>query len=467
MTTRLLACACGAAGLLTACASPLDQPGHARSTEAKTSMVPERAPASSYRASESSNPPPELHADAGPADYVRSALYNSPDVEAAYQNWRAAVEKAPQAGALPDPRLRVGFFLNEVETRVGPQQGLIGVQQSFPWIGTLRDRKDAASRAAMAAWYRFEAARLAVTERVVGTLHDLAYLDASIGITEENLQLVSSFEEVVRARYRVGVGSHPELIRIQVELGQLEDRLAQLQAMRPAYVADLNAALNREAATPVPPLDTLPANVVSVEADKLAEMARDSNPALLALEQRVEEQRFLTGAAKKEGLPELTVGLDYFFVDDATDSSIPESGDDPILLSFGISLPIWRSKYDAGVREATARRLAISHERVGESNRIDAGISRAWFEHSDADRRVHLYERTLIPKAEESLRASLAAYRTGDVSFLDLLDTERTLLEFAIAAQRARSDRGKALARLNALVGQDVPTRPEDAGAQP
>ena len=148
--------------------------------------------------------------------------------------------------------------------------------------------------------------------------------------------------------------------------------------------------------------------------------------------------------------------------DEAINSSIAESGDDPILLSFGITVPLWRDKYDAGVREAIARRLAVSHERADQVNRITASIQRAWFEHTDADRRVRLFEMTLIPKAEESLRASLTGFRAGETSFLDLLDTERTLLEFAVSAERARADRGQALARLHRLVGEAVPTRTAD-----
>jgi outer membrane protein TolC len=305
-----------------------------------------------------------------------------------------------------------------------------------------------------------------VTERVVSTLHDLAYLDATISITEENLELLRSFEEVLRARYRVGSGSHPELIRVQVELGQLEDRLTQLRSMRPAYVAELNAALNRPSGEEVARMTGLPGRIASVDADGLAEIARRSNPMLLAMDEQIEEQRLLSEAARRDGLPEFMVGLEYIVTGEAMNSSTPGSGDDPILLNFGISLPIWRDKYDAGVREALARRLAVAGERADQANRITAGIHRAWFEHMDADRRVRLYENSLIPKAEESLRASLAGFRAGETSFLDLLDTERTLLEFAIAAERARADRGKALARLNTLVGEPVPTDAADPSAR-
>lgn len=463
MKSRIAASAicAAAAGLLAGCSSPLDRPYDITQSHDRTlTREIEQMPPSAFRESSASTEMlgPSIVPDASPDAFVRYALYHSPEVEAAYQRWRASAERLPQVGALPDPRLSVGFFLEEVQTRTGPQEARVGVSQAFPWPGQLQNREDAASKAAAAAWRRFEAVRLSVTERVVSTLHDLAYLDATISITEENLDLLRSFEEVLRARYRVGSGSHPELIRVQVELGQLEDRLTQLRSMRPAYVAELNAALNRPSGEEVARMTGLPGRIASVDADGLAEIARRSNPMLLAMDEQIEEQRLLSEVARRDGLPEFMVGLDYIVTGEAVNSSTPGSGDDPILLNFGISLPIWRDKYDAGVREALARRLAVAGERADQANRIAAGIHRAWFEHTDADRRVRLYENTLIPKAEESLRASLAGFRAGETSFLDLLDTERTLLEFAIAAERARADRGKALARLNTLVGEPVPT---------
>jgi outer membrane protein TolC len=128
------------------------------------------------------------------------------------------------------------------------------------------------------------------------------------------------------------------------------------------------------------------------------------------------------------------------------------------MLTFGINLPIWREKYDAGVRESIAKRLSMSRELDSSTNQLTATVYKAWFEHTDADRRVRLYEDSLIPKAQESLSASLGGFRTGDSEFLDLLDTQRTLLEFSISAERARADRGKALATLNRLVGRPVAT---------
>lgn len=463
MASRYVACALSAAtaGVLAGCSSPLHQPQDNplmldRTLPRGVSSVPPSA----YRRDGASSQSDQwtLSEASSPDDYIRYALYHSPAVESAYQQWRVASERLPQVGSLPDPRLTFGYFVEEVQTRTGPQNARIGLQQTIPWPGRLDDREDAASKAAAAAWRRFEAARLMVAERVIVTLHELAYLDSTIQATQSTLELTQTFEEVLRARYRVGAGSHPELIRAQVELGELEDRVLQLKAMRPALVADLNAVLDRPASTAVPAMDQLPGRVAQTDAEGLVEIARQSNPVLLGLDEQIAEQQSMAHAARKDGLPDLTVGVDYIFTGRALAPGTPGSGDDPILLSVGINLPIWRDKYDAAVRESLARRLSVASERADQANRIAAAIHRAWFEHTDADRRVRLYEQTLIPKAEESLRASLAGFRGGQTSFLDLLDTERTLLEFAVAVERARADRGKALARLNTLVGEPVAT---------
>ena len=427
----------------------------------------DRAPS----ASEGSSPAPGgLSPDATLADYLRYAAANNPGLDAAFQRWRAAVERVPQVGALPDPRFTFGYFVDQPQTRVGPAEAMFGLQQTFPWFGKLADRKDAAARGAMAAWRSFEDERLALNERVTAALYELDYLDEAISITQENIELLTQFEQVIRARYRVGAAGHPELIRAQVELGRLEDRRRQLKDLRPAHVARLNSALSRPSDAPVPAAPVLPNLVADTNAAALTSLAREKNPELLSMEEKIEEQRSLTSAARQDSVPDLTVGIDYTVVGEAINPSTPGSGDDDLLLSFGVNLPLDRSKYDAAVRETVARRLAVSSERAEAANRIAADLAQAWFDHTDANRRVDLYDHTLIPKATESLEASLTAFRGGESSFLDLLETERTLLEFSLARERARTDRAVSLARMERLAGAEIATKPAESapvGAEP
>ncbi len=385
-------------------------------------------------------------------DYLHYAAINNPGLEAAFQRWLAEAERVVQVGALPDPKVTFGIFVNEVETRTGPQQGRVGIAQRFPWFGKLKDREDAAAFRANAAWEHYQAVRLELYERVTMAIYELAYVQEAQALTSDNLELLKQFEGVVRARYRVSAAKHPDLIRVQVELGKLEDRLAQLMDLEGPAAARVNRALNRPVWTPViMPRLSEQRYVGTIQA--LSEEAKKHNPELRKLAEQVDSARAQTEVARKDGYPDVTMGLTTIITDEAMDSTIAESGDDPVLLSLSMNVPWDRKKYDAKVRESMARRLAIVHDRTERANRLDEQLKVALFKHEDGIRRVGLYSGTLLPKARESLEASFAAYRGGESDFFDLLDTEQTLLSFELALVRARTDRAVALAQLERLTG--------------
>ena len=409
---------------------------------------------------------PDLDERSGLDDYLRYAAMKNPGLEAAFQQWKAAVERMPQVRALPDPRFTYGYYIAEVETRVGPMQHAVSLSQTFPWLGKLQDREDAAARAANVQYQRFEAAKLDLFYRVEAAYNDLFLLKRSIDIAGENIELLRQFEGVARARYRVGAAGHPDVIRLQVELGKLEDRLRQLRDLRAPRAARLNAALNRPSDAAVPWPASVSERVIDTSLDDLLAMLRANNPRLEALDEQSERERINADIARKDGFPDLTVGLAYTVVGERSGVSIPGNGDDAFLASLSVNVPLWREKYDAGVREALARRLAVVNQRVEMTNRLTADLQQAIFEHNDARRRVELYRDTLIPKATESLHASLAGFAQGTADFLDLVDTQRTLLEFQLGIERARVDRATSCAQIQRLVGATVGSVPDEPRAK-
>ena len=75
---------------------------------------------------------------------------------------------------------------------------------------------------------------------------------------------------------------------------------------------------------------------------------------------------------------------------------------------------------------------------------------------------MSLHGGTLIPKSEQSLRSTEAAYRAGHSDFLDLIDAQRVLLEFQLAVERANADRVKSEASIDRLVGRFVIDYPRE-----
>ena len=100
--------------------------------------------------------PVTLSPDATLADYLAYAALNNPGLEAAFNHWKAAVERVPQVTSLPDPRFTYKYFIREVETRVGPQKQSLGLSQMFPWFGKLELRGSVAAEAARAAKQQYE-----------------------------------------------------------------------------------------------------------------------------------------------------------------------------------------------------------------------------------------------------------------------------------------------------------------------
>jgi outer membrane protein TolC len=423
-----------------------DRPRHPRAVRADASTPPRSR-------DDEPAPLPVLDADAQLEDYLRYAALENPGLEAMFQEWKAAVERLPQVSALPDPQFSYGYYLAEVETRVGPMQHSLALSQTFPWFGKLQDREDAAARHANAAYERFEAARLALFLRVERAYNELFFLKRSIDITGENIELLRQFERVARTRYRVAAAGHPDVIKIQVELGALEDRLRRLRDLREPFAARLNAALNRPAEAHVPWPTAVSVREVSISDETLLAALPERNPELLALREDIERERINAEIARKDGYPDFTVGLAYTVIGERGDISVAENGDDALLGTLSVNLPIWRGKYDAGIREATARRLAAAGRREEASNRLASELQEAIFEHEDARRRIALYRDTLIPKATESLQASLSSFEQGQSDYLDLVDTQRTLLEFQLAIERALVDRATSAARIERLVG--------------
>ncbi len=88
------------------------------------------------------------------SDYLRYASLNNAELRAKFEQWKAALEQIPQAGALSDPKFTYGYFIEEVETRIGPQQQKFGIMQVFPWFGKIQARTDVAAAKAQAAKQR-------------------------------------------------------------------------------------------------------------------------------------------------------------------------------------------------------------------------------------------------------------------------------------------------------------------------
>lgn len=400
---------------------------------------------------------PVLDEAATLADYLAYAALHNPGLEAAFNRWRAALEKVPQVRSMPDPKFNYAYFIREVETRVGPQRQKFGISQTFPWFGKLRLRGDVALGVADAERERYELAKLRLFYRVKGAYYEYGYVARAIAVTEESVQLLGQLESVVGARYEAGEATFADVIKSQVELSRLEDRLRALEDLRGPMSARLNSAMGRRAKDILPWPREIPEVEISASDEEIQAWAVDGNPELRVLDSAAAKERAAEALAGKDRFPDLTLGVEVIDTDEALNPGMIDRGKDPVVAVLSVNLPLWYSKYRAARREAQARYRAAIAERTETENRLTADLQLALYHFRDAERRIQLYGDALIPRTRQSLEVSRRAFTVGAAGFLDLVDAQRTLLEFELSYERARADRAQRLAELEMLIGREIP----------
>lgn len=396
---------------------------------------------------------PELTEQSDLNNYLAYAALNNPQLEAAFNRWKAALEMVSQVRTLPDPRFNYSYFIQEVETRVGPQTQGVGISQMFPWFGKLKLRGEVALEGANAAQQQYEAARLRLFDEVKQAYYEFYYLGRAISVTEENVELLKQFEEVARSKYESGTALHGDVIKAQVELDKLRDRLRTLRDLQHPTVARLNAALNRPADAALSFPTNLSAATLTAESARLIEQLKASNPELKSLDFQAEKEKANIALAKKEFYPDVNLGLNWIDTGDARMPGVSDSGKDPVIVGFSVNIPLWWNKYRAGVREAESRYTATRQERADRANRLSTDLELALFKYQDAERKIALYREALIPKADENLKVIQRSFEAGKSDFLSLIDAERNLLEFQLTYERATADREQGLATVEKLIG--------------
>lgn len=390
-------------------------------------------------------------------EYLVIAAENSNELRAAFEQWQAAIHRAAGADTLPDPRFTFGYFIEPVETRSGPQRYKYGLSQTLPFFGKLGLKEEAALSEADGFKAKFDDTKLKTFFEVKRVYYEYAYLARAIEITRENIELMKYLETIATSRYTTGAARHADIIRPQVELGKLEDRLLSLEDLRRPLAARINALLDRPDETEVPLPGSVPVMVIAEDDEELLDEMLSANPQLRYWETETGKAEARTALARRDYFPDVTFGVETIETDDARSPNAMSDGDNPIIASMSFNIPIWFEARAAAVDEGAAQARAARYNRAGLARKLTADLELALYKYRDAGRKIDLYRDTLVPKAEQALGVTLEAFMTGQGTALDLVDSEQTLLELQLAYYRALADQAQRLAEIETLVGRELP----------
>lgn len=405
----------------------------------------------------------ELDVDGSLESYVATALRQSPSLRAAFERWRAAIHRIPQAHRLPEPTLTYGYFIQNVETRVGPQRHRVGLSMGFPWPSKLTAGADAASIAARSKQRRFEARAHFIGRRVAEVYWQLWLVQRAREVQRDQLEVLRGLSEATRARVEVSSAILADLNQVDLAVSRIEDVLSGIGERERALSAELLAAIGSPSgrSTPIDPAQAPDGGLPAESRAALVEAAT-SHPRVEALELMSESSLSKVRRARADRAPSFIVGLDWIETGDALDPNTSGSGTDSVIVMLGLRLPLWAYAYRGAEEEARSESEAFRAEALDESNYAEAALEGALSGIRDAHRRILLYRHTLIPQAEAAYASVVGAYQTGSSTVAATLIAQRDLLDLELGLARAQAEHAITWARLEQVAGRAIERAPHD-----
>jgi len=386
---------------------------------------------------------------------IQEALQNNPQIQVALNEWKAAEYKIKFVKSLPDPMVNYGYFGEPVETRVGPQENKYGASQKIPFPGKLGLKGKSQGKHAEMLKEKYEAAKREVIKSVKFVYYDIFWVDKAIQITEGEKAILESLEKVAQRRYESNLTPQQDVIKAQVELSRLIDKLLLLRQNRNSLVAKLNSILNRARNSELVSITNAEPTNFEYEISQLQEIAKGSRQELIAANLDIERAEYEKSLARMDYLPDFNFGFDYIQVGSGQ-TTMPNDGQDAWMGSVAINIPIWFDKLNAQTKEKKAQLEAARKNYENAENNVSYEVEDLYFKILTYKDIISLYKTALIPQSEQAFDAAKTGYETGKVDFLNWLDAERILLQTRLAYYKAIADYQKSIAYLERVVGVDL-----------
>lgn len=366
------------------------------------------------------------------AEAVRLGLARADLADLARGAVQAAEADVIAAGLYPNPTLNYSRERTRGSQATVEQSWMLA--QTFDVSGRRTLHREAASRRVAAVEAGNAGRQHALAAEIRRSFHEVLFRQETIRATETWAQRFARIEDRVGKLARAGEASGYDRRRLERERQTADVRLAAQRAERERIVARL-AALTGHSDTPVLNGALLPSPLPPADT---ARARLDQRPDLQALARRAESADLERRAAKRGGIPDVTVGIGSKRVDDGL------SRENGVALSLSVPLPVF-DRQQAGQQRAAAEALQARAEYSVARRRAEGDLHGLHRQAEQLRTTAADYRSRAVASTPELLRIAEAAYQGGESSLLELLDayrgaleTETTALELEWRAREAR-----------------------------
>ncbi|MEX2216875.1 MAG: TolC family protein [Phycisphaeraceae bacterium] len=380
-------------------------------------------------------------------DALTLALLHNPDLATVAYDVRASEARRIQAGLPPNPS--IGIMLNQF----GGQDELRGFRgaetslrfsQLIETAGKLTRRVELARADQRLAAWDYETKRLALFAQATQRFVEVLAAQERVALARESLTLAEQTLTIIDDRVKQGVAAPVDRDKAKVRFSTERIALARagrsLASSKHQLAATWGSASPKFASvigdlTPSPALPSL---------ESLASAAGD-HPDIARWDDEITQRRAALALARAKRIPDVTASAGVMRMNDVDETVF--------LAELMIPLPLF-DRNQGGILEAVYSLGKAKQQQAAAKATLQAALARAYHEVAASQEEAAILRDETLPSSKASLDASQDAFRNGKVTYLDVLDAQRTYVEVKTQLVDAQAAAHSGAAMIEGLTGR-------------
>lgn len=379
---------------------------------------------------------------------IKMAQKNDPWLDGSHHKQKSIEALSFAANTQPDPSVSVTFASLPTDGFNVDQENMtqfkVGVSQLFGRGDSLKIRSKQLQLQSEEQPFKRKDRENKVAVTVGSLWLDLYRVEQSIGLIEASRSLFEQLSQLAELSYSSNLGGtrQVDIVRAQLELTQLDDRLNQLKLEEKRYQGMLeqwlshyltveslsedlytsNHRLTRLTSRELPQLVFHRKDVIndenSLKPGQLA-LVFSSHPAVKAVDKNIDATRIGVDLAEQKYQPQWGVNASYGY---RADDPLGNSRADLFSIGVVFDLPLFTgNRQDKEVSSAIANTEVIKTEKLLLIRQLISAFTSAKGQYFRLKERQILYTERLLPQIHEQVEASLTAYTNNEGEFSEVV----------------------------------------------
>lgn len=393
--------------------------------------------------------------------YLSVAMENNPGIKSQKLAHEAYLQKVPQAGAFDDPELSTDFYVKPMDVVGGRSIANLSLMQMFPWFGARKAARVEANHMANVQDQQYRAAVDELILQVSVQWYEMQKLNEQLHNNEENRKLLENLEQLATRKFSATSTSRAndapgmsEVLRIQLELAEIENNIESLYAQIKTEKAKFNALLNREPSEEVNVGKEISKVAFLFGEEEVLTAMTAYNPTLEMIAEEGLAYKAKAEKDKKKSYPMIGLGVQYMVLGKTRNPMLgmgDMNGQDMIMPMVSVTLPVFRNKYNAQQRESELWRASSDEQFENTLNRLKSDYYGYKNQLDDAERMVELYEKQTA-LARTTYNLIVKEFVTGKSDLTNVIQVQRQLLDYQLKNAEAIADYNIMVASIQKLL---------------